>query len=105
MLVLPQTLGMGPPVVSTVLSTARTMERTFLPAKKSAGGMVPFARSKAGRLAAGDPRLSLEERYGTHDGYVQAVRRAAQRAQQEGFLLEADAAALIKAAEASRVLR
>ena len=69
------------------------------------GGMVPFARSKAEREAKGDARLSLEERYGTHDGYVQAVRRAAQRAQQEGFLLEADAAALIKAAEASRVLR
>ena len=29
------------------------------------GGMVPFVKTKAQRLAAGDPRLSLEERYGT----------------------------------------
>jgi hypothetical protein len=69
------------------------------------GGMLPLARSKAGREATGDPRASLEERYGTHDGYVQAVRKAAERAQKEGFLLESDAAALIKAADASRVLR
>ena len=31
-----------------------------------AGGMVPFAIKRADRLATGDPRLSLEERYGTH---------------------------------------
>ena len=69
------------------------------------GGMVPFARSKAAREAAADPRPSLEERYGTHDGYVQSVRRAAERAMTEGFLLEADATALIRAADASRVLK
>src|SRR5438477_4934236 len=34
------------------------------------GGMVPLAKTKAQRMAAGDPRLSLEERYGTHAGYV-----------------------------------
>src|SRR5262249_39763596 len=34
------------------------------------GGMVPFAKTKADRLAT-DPRPSLEERYGTHAGYVQ----------------------------------
>jgi Alpha/beta hydrolase domain len=69
------------------------------------GGMVPFARSKAAREAAGDSRLSLEERYGDHAGYVQAVRRAAQRAVEAGFLLEHDAAALVRAADASAVLR
>ncbi len=68
------------------------------------GGMVPFARSRAEREAAGDTRLSLEERYGDHAGYVQAVRRAAARAQEAGFLLEADAAALVRAAENSKVL-
>ena len=36
------------------------------------GGYIPFAKTKAQRLASGDPRLSLEERYGTHD----ALRRA-----------------------------
>jgi hypothetical protein len=50
------------------------------------GGMVPFAIHKADRLALGDPRLSLEERYGTHDGYVAAVRAAADNAACQGYL-------------------
>jgi hypothetical protein len=70
-----------------------------------AGGMVPFARTKAGREAAGDPRPSLEERYGSHAGYVEAVRKAVRKVQASGFLLEKDGAALIKAAEASNVLK
>jgi hypothetical protein len=51
------------------------------------GGMVPFAKTRAERLAAGDPRLSLEERYGTHDGYVAAVKKAAENAACKGYLL------------------
>jgi len=69
------------------------------------GGMVPFARTAEERRANGDPRLSLQERYGSHEGYVEAVGRAAARAVAEGFLLADDAAALIKAAQASAVLR
>jgi hypothetical protein len=69
------------------------------------GGMVPFARGARERRAKGDTRLSLEERYGSHEGYVAAVAKAAARAQAEGFLLQEDAAALIKAAESSAVLR
>ena len=48
--------------------------------------MVPFAIKKADRMASGDPRLSLEERYGTHDGYVAAVRKAADNAACKGYL-------------------
>jgi hypothetical protein len=51
------------------------------------GGMVPFAKTRAQRLASGDPRLSLEERYGTHDGYVAAVKKAADNAACKGYLL------------------
>ena len=69
------------------------------------GGMIPFARTQAQRLASGDPRLSLEERYGSHDGYVAAVAQAAARAVARGFLLQADADALIALAQASQVLR
>jgi hypothetical protein len=69
------------------------------------GGMVPFAKTQADRLAAGDPRLSLQERYGSHVGYVAAVKKAALRALQMGFLLPADAEALVQAAAASDVLR
>ena len=44
---------------------------------ESAGQTLPFASTAAERTAAGDPRLSLAERYGTHAGYVNAVSAAA----------------------------
>jgi len=69
------------------------------------GGMIPFAKTKADRKVTGDPRLSLEERYGTHDGYVAAVAKAAANAVAQGFLLQADADALIADAQASKVLQ
>ena len=69
------------------------------------GGMIPFARTAAERKANNDPRLSLEERYGSHDGYVERVRAAAARAVEQRFLLPEDAQALIDAAKASAVLR
>jgi hypothetical protein len=70
-----------------------------------AGGMIPFAKTKAERVAAEDPRPSLEERYGSHAGYVAAVQLAARNAVGEGFLLPADEKALVAAAEASDVLK
>jgi hypothetical protein len=69
------------------------------------GGMIPFARSAAERQARNDPRPSLEERYGSHEGYVERVRAAAARALEQKFLLPEDARALIDAAQASAVLR
>jgi hypothetical protein len=50
------------------------------------GGMVPFAITRADRIANHDPRPSLEERYGTHDGYVAAVKAAANKAACNGYL-------------------
>jgi hypothetical protein len=70
-----------------------------------AGGMIPFATTKAQRMTHGDPRLSLEERYKDHAGYVAAVRKAAANAVARQFLLQKDADALIAAAEASEVLK
>jgi hypothetical protein len=69
-----------------------------------AGGMIPFARTKAERMASGDPRPSLEERYHDHGGYVDAVRAAAANAVKQGFLLQVDADKLIKQAQDSNVL-
>ena len=40
------------------------------------GGWMPFAKTKAERIGNHDPRLSIEERYGTHEAYVAAVRKA-----------------------------
>jgi hypothetical protein len=68
------------------------------------GGAVPFARTKAERLSTGDPRLSVEERYGTLDGYVCAVRVAADRMVAERTLLRADADRTIQQAQDSKVL-
>jgi hypothetical protein len=56
-------------------------------------------------MASGDPRLSLEERYKTHDGYVAAVKTAATKAVASGFLLREDAEKLVAQAAASNVLR
>lgn len=69
------------------------------------GGFIPFAKTRAQRLAAGDPRLSLEERYGSHEAHVERVKAAAARAVAERFLLPDDAARLVAQAEQSNVLR
>jgi hypothetical protein len=69
-----------------------------------AGGYIPFAVTKAQRMASGDPRLSVEERYGTQDGYLCAVRIAATKLMRQGFLLPEDADRLIAQAAASDVL-
>jgi hypothetical protein len=68
------------------------------------GGFIPFAKTKAERTASGDPRLSLEERYGTHDGYVKAVTAAANSLVQDGLLLRHDADTMIAQAQKSDIL-
>lgn len=69
------------------------------------GGMIPFAKTEADRIKNTDPRRSLESRYKDHAGYVQAVRKATERAIKEGFLLPVDADALVVQAQNSQVLR
>ena len=54
------------------------------------GSFVPFARTEAERVAAGDPRPSLEARYPNRDAYVAAVRAAAERQVAAGLLLQED---------------
>jgi hypothetical protein len=68
------------------------------------GAFIPFFKTKAERMKSGDPRLSLEERYGTHQGYVDAVKMAAEKAVAERFLLRADVDRLEAQAAASDVL-
>jgi Alpha/beta hydrolase domain len=64
------------------------------------GSFIAFARTKAEREAAGDPRLSLAERYGNRGAYVAQVRAAAAALVAERLLLQGDADALVKTAEA-----
>ena len=54
------------------------------------GSFIPFARTKAEREKSGDPRLSLEERYGTKDAFLQRVDQAAQPLVRNRLLLERD---------------
>lgn len=63
------------------------------------GSFIPFARSRAERMASGDPRPSLEERYPSRDAYVAALRAAAERLVSQRFLLADDARALVAEAE------
>jgi hypothetical protein len=70
-----------------------------------AGGFIPFAKTKAERLATSDPRLSLEERYHDHAGYVAAVKMAVGRLLSRRFLLPEDAERLVRQADESGILR
>jgi hypothetical protein len=56
-------------------------------------------------LAKGDPRKSLKERYKDHEGYVDAVEKAAAELVHERFLLQEDADRFISDAKASSVLK
>ena len=69
-----------------------------------AGGYVPFPKTQAERLKTGDPRLSVEERYGTLEGYVCVVERAAAQAVEDRLLLQDDADRLVGQAKGSGVL-
>jgi hypothetical protein len=68
------------------------------------GGYVPFARTRVERIQTADPRPSIEERYGTLEGYVCVVERAARQAVANRFLLQVDADRLIREARESNVL-
>lgn len=54
------------------------------------GAWVPFARTKAGREAVKDPRLSLEERYGTKGAYLDQVKAAVEKLIARRLLTAAD---------------
>jgi hypothetical protein len=67
------------------------------------GSFIPFAATKAERIATGDPRLSLEERYPSKDVYLAAFKKAADDLVAKRFLLPDDADALVKSAESEGV--
>jgi hypothetical protein len=68
------------------------------------GGYVPFVKTRTERLKTQDPRPSVEERYGTLEGYVCVVERAVAKAVSERFLLKDDGNRLIDQATRSDVL-
>jgi hypothetical protein len=67
------------------------------------GSFIPFAQTQAQRLASGDPRPSVEERYRNHGAYVSAIAREVGRQVKERVLLEEDALRIMDAVSASSI--
>lgn len=66
------------------------------------GACFPFAATREERLASGDPRLSLEERYPEPADYVHQVAQAAEQLRADGLLLAEDVERIVaRAAERS----
>jgi hypothetical protein len=69
------------------------------------GQKIEFALTRAERLASGDPRPSIEERYPDQSAYVSAVAAAAEALREQRLLLDEDVQAYITAAEQSQLFR
>jgi Alpha/beta hydrolase domain len=67
------------------------------------GQKIDFAQTKAERLASGDPRLSIEERYPNHGTYVSKVAQAANGLHKDRLLLDEDVERYVDAAAESRI--
>ena len=67
------------------------------------GGYIPFFRTQAQRIVAGDSRLSWQERYPTHADYVAKVTAAANALVAQRVLLPQDATLAISQANAAMV--
>jgi len=66
------------------------------------GSYIPFAQTKAERLRTGDPRQSIEERYGSLEEYVKRYGAACAELVQRRHLLKEDADRLVKGREKAR---
>jgi hypothetical protein len=62
------------------------------------GGYIPFAKTSADRIARGDPRPSLEERYVNLTRYAEVATEAAEHLVRHGYLLPDDESAAITSA-------
>ncbi len=65
----------------------------------STGSTIPFALTAAARIASGDPRPSLAERYSSGQDYVSKVRAAAEALVKQRLLLAEDVDVYVKAAQ------
>ncbi|HTJ26412.1 MAG TPA: alpha/beta hydrolase domain-containing protein [Candidatus Limnocylindria bacterium] len=63
------------------------------------GSFVPFAPTRAARIAAGDPRLSIAERYPDRAAYLRAYDAATTALVRDGYVLAEDEPALRARAE------
>ena len=68
------------------------------------GSYFPFARTVEERLASGDPRPAVEERYGSLPAYVRRMAQAVEQLVQDRLLLDEDADRYIAEAMHERAL-
>jgi hypothetical protein len=103
---IPSVLGQAPigTYVGWNLTSLGWYTGQVIPGAGGSGAFWPFWDTKANRMMTSDPRLSLEERYGTHLGYVCVVEQAASKAMGQRFLLASDAPGLVTLASNSNVL-
>ena len=89
------TAGMRLPEVQVPLATYTGWALRAAPQNddgcEGAAQYIPFPKTKAERLANGDPRLSIEERYGDVDAYSSMLRNAIGTLVDAGYLLPFDA--------------
>jgi len=69
------------------------------------GSTVPLSRTRADAQSRNDSRPSLEELYGSHDGYVRKIAEAAEKLQAQRLMLPEDVDMVVREAEGSDVLR
>ena len=62
--------------------------------------MIPFARTKADREKANDPRPSIEERYKNKDAYLESITKSATDLAVKGYLIKEDIARIVQQAGA-----
>jgi hypothetical protein len=62
------------------------------------GAWIPFSVDRVSRLASGDPRASVNERYADLETYLARIRSVAEELVARRFLLEGDVPAQIKIA-------
>jgi hypothetical protein len=68
------------------------------------GSYIPFAKTKAEREKSGDPRLSIEERYGSFTNYLKQFEAGCAEMARQRYLLAEDVQRLTKGREKHRNL-
>lgn len=91
--------GIAPPEVAVPIGTysGRNVRTEGFSAGELcglSGSFIPFAATKQERIASGDPRPSLEERYKTTEDYLDKRKHAVDALVQQGFVMPEDADAL-----------
>ena len=63
---------------------------------KLAGSYIPFPTTETEREESGDPRRSVEERYGSQEEYLKQLTACCRALAESGYLLEEDVERITK---------